>query len=142
MDIHLFPGNKNSPPSLEAQAEAEYRSLVATVAQVVWLKGLLTDLGVTLTGPISMFCDTKSAIQIATNPVFHECTKYIDIDCRFIHENVQLGLVKLLHISTTKQQDDILTKGLGVAQYTYLVSKLGMKNIFMAPSLRGDVKEF
>lgn len=111
------------------------------MAKVVWLIGLLGELDVTLEGPINVFCDSKSAIQIATNPVFHERTKYINIDCHFIREKVQLGLVKLLYVPTNEQQADILTKGLGVSQHTYLVSKLGMKNIFKVPSLRGDVKE-
>jgi len=124
-----------------SSAEAEYRSLASTVAKLVWLRGLLSELGVGLNGPVTVFCDSKSAIQIATNLVFHERTKHIDIDCHFIREKVQLGLVKLLHIPTIEQQADILTKGLGIGQHTYLVSKLGMKNIFMAPSLRGDVEE-
>lgn len=111
------------------------------MAEVVWLSNLLTELGVPLTGPISMFCDSKSAIQIAQNPIFHERTKHIDIDCHFIREKVQLGLVKLIHLSTTEQQADIFTKALGVSQHTYLVSKLGMKNIFITSSLRGDVEE-
>ncbi|XP_015168338.1 uncharacterized mitochondrial protein AtMg00810-like [Solanum tuberosum] len=81
-----------------SSAEPEYRSLASTVAELVWLRGLLSELGVGLNGPITVFCDSKSAIQIATNPVFHERTKHIDIDCHFIREKVQMGLVKLLHI--------------------------------------------
>lgn len=85
-------------------------SLASTVAEVVWLTCLLAELGVNSDGLVALFCDSKSAIQIATNPIFHERTKHIDIDCHFIREKVQLGLVKLLHISTNEQQVDILTK--------------------------------
>lgn len=67
----------------------------------------------TLDGLVSIFCDSRSAIQISTNLVFHECIKHIDINYHFIREKVWLGLVKLLHIYTTEQQVDILTKELG-----------------------------
>nr|XP_016504363.1 PREDICTED: uncharacterized mitochondrial protein AtMg00810-like [Nicotiana tabacum] len=80
---------------------------------------------------------SNSAIQIAANPVFHERTKHIHIECHFIREKVQLGLVHLLHLPFSEQQAYILTKGLGVTQHYYFLSKLGMKSIFMAPSLRG-----
>lgn len=84
-----------------------------------------------------MFCDNRSAIQRASNPVFYECTKHINIDCHFIREKVQMGLTKLRYISTYEQQVDFLTKSLGYVQHCYLISKLGLKNIFIAPILQG-----
>nr|XP_016440114.1 PREDICTED: uncharacterized mitochondrial protein AtMg00810-like [Nicotiana tabacum] len=124
-----------------SSAEAEYRSLASTVVEILWVTGLIKELGVHIRKPISLLCDSKSAIQIAANPVFHERIKHIDINCHFIREKVQLGLVHLLHIPSLEQHADILTKSLGATQHHYLLSKLGMKNIFIAPSLRVCVKE-
>ncbi|WMV28413.1 hypothetical protein MTR67_021798 [Solanum verrucosum] len=77
-----------------SSAEAEYRSLASTVAEVVWLVGLFKELGVQVRLPVHIHSDSKSAIQIAANPVFHERTKHIDIDCHFIREKVQMGIVQ------------------------------------------------
>ena len=124
-----------------SSAEAEYRSLASTVAEIVWLVGLLTALNVKIPLPVPLHCDSKSAIQIASNPIFHERTKHIDIDCHFIRERIHTELISLHHLCTSEQQADILTKGLVFRQHSYLLSKLGMKNIFIAPSLRGGVEE-
>eukprot|EP00257_Ricinus_communis_P013579 XP_015571049.1 uncharacterized protein LOC107260820 [Ricinus communis] len=61
--------------------EAEYRPMASTTCEIVWLRWLLADMGVSLRQPTPLHCDDKSAIQIAHNSVFHEQTKHIEIDC-------------------------------------------------------------
>nr|XP_033509236.1 secreted RxLR effector protein 161-like [Nicotiana tomentosiformis] len=104
-----------------SSAEADYMSLASTVAEVVWIISLFKELSVDFQLPMSLFCDSKSSIQIAANHVFHERTKHIDIDCHFIREKVQQGLVATLYLSFAEQQADVLTKGLTKAQHSYLV---------------------
>ncbi|GKD49299.1 hypothetical protein Tco_1278275 [Tanacetum coccineum] len=59
-------------------AEAEYVSLTACCAQVIWMRTQLLDYGYKY-NRIPMYCDSKSAIAISCNSVQHSKTKHIDI---------------------------------------------------------------
>lgn len=113
-----------------SSAEAEFRSMAACAAEVTWLIGLYKELGINVSLPVNMVCDSKAAIQIAANPIFHERTKHIDIDCHFVRERICQGMLKTTHVNTKEQLADLLTKSLGKIQHDVLLSKLGMKNAF------------
>lgn len=66
-----------------SSAVAEYRSISKVVAELVWLVLLLADLSISISTPIPVFCDNQATIHIARNPVFHEQTKHIEVDCHF-----------------------------------------------------------
>ena len=46
------------------------------------------------------------------------------------------GKIKTFHVTTTSQVADIFTKGLGMAAFTRLSSKLGLKDIFQPRPLK------
>lgn len=121
-----------------SSAEAEYRSMANAVSEVVWLTALMKELNEEITTPVVVYSDSKAALQIAANPVFHERTKHIEIDCHFIRDKIQEGLIKTVHVSSKYQLADVLTKGLPRQQHEFLVSKLSMLNIFIPTSLRGS----
>ncbi|XP_019069809.1 uncharacterized mitochondrial protein AtMg00810-like [Solanum lycopersicum] len=119
--------------------EAEYRSLATTISELMWLLGLLKEIGTKIQVPFQVYSDSKAAIHIAGNPVYHERIKHIEIDCHFIREKLQKGLIKVEYIHTKEQPVDVLTKGLSRLQHEHLLSKLGVLNIFAPPSLKGSV---
>nr|GEU32145.1 retrotransposon protein, putative, unclassified [Tanacetum cinerariifolium] len=71
-------------------AEAEYVSLSACCAQVLWMRTQLTDYGFHF-DKIPIYCDSKSAIAISCNPVQHSRTKHIVVRYHFIKEHVKKG---------------------------------------------------
>jgi len=95
-----------------SSAEAEYRSLRRLVAELSWLSRLLHELGLTTITPIPVKCDNMAAIYIAKNPVFHERTKHIEIDCHFVRHKLMEGLIQLSFVPTQQQLADLLTKPL------------------------------
>ncbi|GKB06469.1 retrovirus-related pol polyprotein from transposon TNT 1-94 [Tanacetum coccineum] len=100
--------------------EAEYVSLSACCAQVLWLRTQLTDYGFHF-DKIPMYCDSKAAIAISCNPVQHSCTKHIDVRYHFIKEQVEKGIVELFFVGTEYQLADLFTKALPEDRFKYLV---------------------
>lgn len=114
--------------------------MASAVVELTWLKGLFLELGVKLSLPIHLFCDRKAAIQITANPIFHEHTKHIDIDCHFARKKILQGLIKTFYVSTKEQLADLLTKSLGKQSHDYLLSKLLVKDLFFTIILRRGVE--
>ncbi|GJW21581.1 retrovirus-related pol polyprotein from transposon TNT 1-94 [Tanacetum coccineum] len=81
-----------------SSAEAEYVSLSACCAQVLWLRTQLTDYGFHF-DKIPMYYDSKAAIDISCNPVQHSHTKHIDVRYYFIKEQVEKG-IELFFVGT------------------------------------------
>nr|XP_043629740.1 uncharacterized mitochondrial protein AtMg00810-like [Erigeron canadensis] len=69
-----------------SSSEAEYRAMAAAAAEITWLIRLLEEFGVTGLKPVTLHCDNQSALHVAKNPVFHERTKHIEIDCYFTRD--------------------------------------------------------
>ncbi|PNY16454.1 flavonol sulfotransferase-like protein [Trifolium pratense] len=121
-----------------SSSEAEYRALAQATCEAQWLKYLLNDFHISHSSPIVLYCDNRSALHIAANPVFHERTKHIELDCHVVREKLLAGLIHLLPVSSKEQVADILTKSLHPGPFHTLQNKLGMIDIYS--SLRGDVK--
>nr|GFA11585.1 uncharacterized mitochondrial protein AtMg00810-like [Tanacetum cinerariifolium] len=72
----------------KSSIEAEFRAMAVTISEIVLLRWLIADMGVHVTSPTPLYCDNRSAIQIARNKIFHKRTKHIEIDCHFTHHHL------------------------------------------------------
>nr|GEX13626.1 uncharacterized mitochondrial protein AtMg00810-like [Tanacetum cinerariifolium] len=79
----------------KSSTKSEYRAMAVTTSEIVWLRWLLTDMGVHITSPTPLYCDNCSAIQIARNMVFHERTKHMEIECHFTRHHLQASTISL-----------------------------------------------
>lgn len=109
-----------------SSVEAERCSMATATNKLVWLRTFLAALGVFSSRPMQLYCDSQAALHIANNPVYHERTKHIEIDCHFVREKLEASLLHLLKILTKEQAADIFTKGLVRDQFRYLKFKLGI----------------
>ncbi|KAK3011732.1 hypothetical protein RJ639_012295 [Escallonia herrerae] len=93
---------KKQPTVSRSSAEAEYRSMAVTTCELTWLKSFLLSLGVHHDRPMRLFSDNQAALHIASNLVFHERTKNIEIDCHYVKEQLLAGNISTAHVRTAQ----------------------------------------
>ncbi len=122
--------SKKQPVVSRSTAEAEYRAMSVGLSEMLWLRNLLCELKLLKNTCMKLWCDNKSAINIANNPVQHDRTKHIEIDRFFIKEKLDEGMLKLDFVISGEQIADCLTKALGVAECLSMCNKMGMIDIY------------
>ena len=110
-------------------AEAEFRALAQGLCEALWITAILRKLRCPIVSPVQLFCDNKSAISIAHDPVQHDRTKHIEIDRHFIKEKLESGCFCMPYVPSADQCADIFTKGLPAPRFEELCNKLGVENI-------------
>lgn len=115
-----------------SSCEAEFMAATAAACQGIWLKNLLTEITGDDPGPVILYVDNKSAIDLARNPVFHGRSKHIDIRYHFIRECVERGQIKVEYVKTDEQRADTLTKALPIVKFERMRKLLGVRNLSKA----------
>ena len=105
--------------------EAEYIAAGNCCAQLLWIKKLLHDYGITQ-DTMCVFCDNTSAINLSKNPVQHSKSKHIEIRYHFIWDSMDEKIVCLEFINTDNQKANIITKPLDGPQFESLRKTIGV----------------
>jgi 5,10-methylenetetrahydrofolate reductase len=104
--------------------------MAAVTCEITWLLALLRDLPLPHSNAALVFCDSQTAIYIATNPVYHERTKHIELDCHIVREKIDQGIIQTLHVKSAHQIADLMTKALHRPVFQGLLSKMNVLDLF------------
>ena len=92
--------------------EAEYYALDIACQEEVWLWQLCHKLHMNLDQLTSIYSDNTGAVALSDNPVFHNCSKHINIQWHFVCDLIQSKLIHTSHIPGMENRSDFLTKAL------------------------------
>ncbi|KAL8117921.1 hypothetical protein AgCh_015708 [Apium graveolens] len=109
--------------------EDEFMAATAAACQAIWLQKMLTQVTGKSIGPVMLYIDNKSAIDLTKNPIFHGRSKHIDIRYHFIRECVVRGEIIVRHVKTDEQKADVLTKALATVRFERMRTLLGIKKL-------------
>ena len=103
---------------------------MATItSEIIWLRVLLKDLNFCVSKWTKLLCDNQVIIHIASNLVFHEQAKHIEISCHF-EKNVQVNILYIPFTHSDQQLANIFTKSLTTSRFEEILSKSAFGNIF------------
>jgi hypothetical protein len=115
-DVISYSSKKQANIALSS-CEAELYAEASGIQEVLWLKHLLSEMGLTVKLNTVVYCDNQSAIAVAENGLVTERTKHIDIRYKYVKECIDQHVISTKWISTNEQQADILTKQLATPQF-------------------------
>ncbi|GJY06276.1 secreted RxLR effector protein 161-like protein [Tanacetum coccineum] len=102
--------------------------LILDGAPISWKtkkQSVVSRLHIASARPTPLFYDNQATCHIANNPVFHEQTKHVEMDCYFVSERVDFKEIQPFQVDSKMQIANLLTKGLGTQQLRFLLAKLG-----------------
>ena len=112
-----------------SSAEAEYRAMLKLTNELVWIKGILKHIEIEQVAPMTMHCDNQAAIHIASNSVFHERTKHIEVDCHKVRQMIVLGVILPCYTRSEDQLADVFTKAARMKTMESIYIRLGLVDL-------------
>lgn len=109
-----------------SSTEAEYMAMASCIQESIWLKKFGSELDKSLDGSVQLFCDNRSAINLATSDGYRQRTKHIDIRHHYLREKVENGTVVIDYVPTEKIAADSLTKAVPKDKHNLCSKEMGL----------------
>ena len=93
-----------------SSAEAEYFGAMMAAREIMFHADLAVEFGLEITLPVVMYSDSKSAVEMAFDPVAFKKTKHILRAAEFLRDLTHRGLILPTHLSGAVMIADLLTK--------------------------------
>ena len=119
-------GRYNAPFSVSAKAQhdvatcpmtAEYYAAHHACKQIVHFSAIYRDLGWPVLGPVTMYIDCKSCIQLVVAVQVPVKSQHIEQWYHYIRTMYQAGKIDVEHVFAAAMRADVLTKVLPRAQF-------------------------
>ena len=116
--------SKKQPTTALSSTEAEYMALTSGAKELVFLAGIIMELGLELDERPTINCDNQGAIKLARNNGYSPRTKHIDVRHHYIRELLEENVLELNYVPSAENLADIFTKPLGRCLHEKFVDKL------------------
>lgn len=121
--------SQRQPTVALSTTEAEFMAACAATKEAMWLRQLLSDLGVFRQKSVCINIDNQSAINVIKNSEFHKRCKHIDIKYNFIKEKYHDNIISLNYVHTNNQYADVFTKALSKDKFIFMRKSIGMSKL-------------
>jgi hypothetical protein len=108
------------PHTADSSCHAEYISLHDASHKVIFLRQLLDGLHLSLTEPTPLYCDNDAARQLTEDQRWHAKVRHFCVKYHSTRDLVELDELKVLHVRSSDNTADILTKSLSRADFVRL----------------------
>ncbi|CAJ2651441.1 unnamed protein product [Trifolium pratense] len=120
-----WKANQQSVVALST-TQAEYIALVEGVKEVIWLKGMIGEMGIGQ-GFVKIHCDSQCAIHLANHQVYHERTKHIDIWLHVVRDMIETKEIIVEKVASEENPADMFTKSLPRSRFKHCLDLINFE---------------
>ncbi|KAL5772578.1 hypothetical protein ACOSP7_012184 [Xanthoceras sorbifolium] len=106
--------------------EAKYVAVIEASKEIIWLQGLLTELGFRQ-GKNVLYSDSQSAIHLVKNSILHSRTKHIGLRYHFIRSLLEDEVLTLEKIHGSKNPANMLTNVVTIKKLKLCSASIGLR---------------